>query len=189
MLDTPAPPAHPARALAVADAPLSLSQRDGLLPSRPGPAWELARHFHVLAPLSSPPASPAAGAFSALAGDPDAGPAPPLPPVEPIMLGAADPISIEAAPGGGFLILDRAEPAGRSVVTLYRDGLEAGAAATGDVVGQDMALVGDTLFVVDGAGNQAYAFELTLGPSGPVLQAELAYFPMRLYGGKSIFKR
>ena len=152
-------------------------------------AWELDRHFHVV-PLLAP--SPGA--------QPDFAPADGSPaPVEPTFSAAeatklgGDPIAIEAIPGGGFVILDRNEGGGASLVLQYADGALVGAPARLEdpslplsVTGHDLAIVGGTLFVADAAGNQSYAFTLTPTPEGPALELKQQYFPMRLFGGKGL---
>jgi phage tail-like protein len=140
-------------------------------------AWALDRHFHVEpATPTSPPSPPFAFA-------PVTGPAPPQPPALGTAAGTAltgDPIAIESAPGSGFLILD-----GTSVAH-YAGGMRVGAAAALDRPGFDLAVVGSTLYVVDTAGNQSYAYALTITPEGPALELETQYFPMRRFGGKGL---
>ena len=152
-------------------------------------AWELDRHFHVV-----PVLTPSPGAL------PDFGPAEGgSPPAEATFSAVeatalvGDPIAIEAAPGGGFLILDRNEGGGVSLVLSYAEGAQVGAAAPLEdlslplkVIGHDLAVVGGTLHVADAAGNQSYAFAITLTPEGPALQLMQQYFPMRLFGGKGL---
>ena len=96
-------------------------------------------------------------------------------------------------PDGGFLVLDRNEAEGVSLVLQYADGAQVGAAARLEdlslplsVVGHDLAIVGGTLYVADAAGNQSYAFSVTLTPEGPAVQLLQQYFPMRLFGGKGL---
>ncbi len=153
--------------------------------------WELDRNFHVVPAEQPAPESPPGGSFEPVGGDER-----PVPqqvttaeatPVE------GDPIAIEALPGGGFLVLDRNETGGRSLVSHYAGGVEIGtpaevadAASELEIVAYDMTLVGKKLFVVDQGGNQAYAFTLTLGDAGPALKLDTSYFPMRLFGGKGL---
>jgi phage tail-like protein len=138
--------------------------------------WELDRHFHIEQPVTSPPEEP-------FAFTPVSGPAPP--PAASLGPAAAtpvpgDPIAIEAAPGGGFLILDGSQ------ITHYANGAQVGASASLDVTGFDLAVAGGMLYVVDDAGNQSWAFKLTLTPEGPALELDLHYFPMRRFGGKGL---
>jgi phage tail-like protein len=156
-------------------------------------AWELDRHFHIV-PVAVPAAGPQA-TFGPVGASPPAEPA--FSTIEATPLGG-DPIAIEAAPGGGFLILDR-NSTGASLVVAYADGAQVGAAAAIEdvslplrVMAHDFALTPDgtlddgTLYVVDAAGNQSYAFTLTLTPEGPALQLLRQYLPMRLFGGKGV---
>jgi phage tail-like protein len=151
-------------------------------------AWELDRHFNVV-PVALPGPGPAA-TFGPVDG------APPDPPVfstvEATALGG-EPIAIEAAPGGGFLVLDENSGGSSSLVLQYRDGLQVGvAAALADaslplsVRAFDFAVVGGTLYVVDVAGNQSYAFTLALTAEGPALGLLKQYLPMRLFAGKGL---
>jgi phage tail-like protein len=151
--------------------------------------WELDRNFHVV-PAQAPPAPPA-GAFAPVEGEP-AAPEPPLAAVEALAVGG-DPVAVVGAPDGGFLLLDRNEAGGHSLLSLYVDGVQRGVevpvadTATGlEVIGYDMVLAGDTLYVVDAGGNQSYAFRLQLGDAGPSLKLRSEYYPMRLYSGKGL---
>jgi phage tail-like protein len=151
--------------------------------------WELDRNFHVIPAQASP--QPPHGAFAPTDGEPIA-PEPRLADVEAVPVGG-DPVAVVSAPGGGFLVLDRNGAGGRSLVSLYVDGAQRGAdapvtdATTGlEVVGYDMVIVGDTLYVVDAGGNQSYAFRLTLGDAGPSLTLRPDYYPMRLFRGKGL---
>ena len=154
--------------------------------------WELDRNFHVVPAELPAPASPPAGSFEPVEGDE-------RPLAAQITAAEAtpvdgDPIAVEALPGGGFLVLDRNEPGGHSLLSAYTGGLEVGiSAAVADalseleVVGYDMTLTGDTLFVVDEGGNQTYAFTLTIDEiDGPALELVTSYYPMRLFGGKGL---
>ena len=141
-------------------------------------AWELDRHFHVQAAFTSPPSSPPF-AFAPVDGG-AVGP-------QPVLTQAAstpilgDAIAIEAAPGGGFLVLDRTDG-----VTQYANGIPVGAFAPLSFEGYDFAVVGNTLYVVDASGNQSYAFTMALSPEGPALTLEQQFFPMRRFGGKGL---
>lgn len=151
--------------------------------------WELDRNFHVVPAQASP--APPAGAFAPLEGEPTA-PEPSLTAVEALAVGG-DPIAVVGAPDGGFLLLDRNDAGGHSLLSLYADGVQRGLAAavadptTGlEVIGHDMVLVGDMLYIVDAGGNQSYAFRLQIGDAGPSLMLRPEYYPMRLYGGKGL---
>jgi phage tail-like protein len=153
--------------------------------------WELDRTFHVVPAEQPAPDSPPGGTFEPLEG----GQEPLVPRVSTVEATPVDgdPIAIEAAPDGGFLVLDRNEGGGHSLVAHYAAGVEVGAPAPVEdkvteiaVVGHDMALVGDKLYVADSAGNQSYAFTLALGDGGPTLTLATSYFPMRLFGGKGL---
>lgn len=164
-------------------APFDLAARPGggvfVLDRDNALAWELDRHFHVESRPVSPPAEPFA--FAPVSGAaPDV--APPLTEASAVALAGGDPIAIEAAPGGGFLVLDGAA----SLVTYYKDGAQVGAPELIGVDGFDLAVAGTTAYVVDVRGNQSYAFDLTVGDAGPSLQMELQYFPMRRFGGKGL---
>lgn len=153
--------------------------------------WELDRSFRVVPAEQPAPESPPGGAFEPLEGGTE-----PIAPHVSIVEATpvdGDPIAVEAAPGGGFLVLDRNESGGHSLVAHYAAGVEVGAPApvadvlsSLEVVGHDLALVGGTLYVADRGGNQAYAFALTLGDGGPALALASTYFPMRLFGGKGL---
>ncbi len=154
--------------------------------------WELDRSFHVVPAAQPAPDSPPGGSFEAVSGAGGATPPTRVPAIEATPV-EGDPIAVEALPGGGFLVLDRNEPGGRSLVRQYADGVAVGTPApvadalSGlDVVGHDMALAGDTLYVVDRRGNQAFALTLTLGSGGPTLELLPSYYPMRLFGGKGL---
>ncbi|HEV8460114.1 MAG TPA: phage tail protein [Gaiellaceae bacterium] len=163
-------------------APFDIAQRPGggvyVLDRDNHCAWELDRHFHVQAAFTSPPSTPPF-AFAPVGGgavDP--------PPV--LSAGAStpvsgDPVAIEAAPGGGFLVLDPSDG-----VAHYADGARVGAPATLSFTGFDFAVAGDTLYVVDAGGNQSYAFTMAISPEGPALTLEQLFFPMRRFGGKGL---
>lgn len=152
-------------------------------------AWELDRHFHVVPAVTVPEASASsARGFASLSGSRSQGASPALTSAQATAV-AGTPISIEAAPGGGLIILDGAG----SLVTMFRDGTQVGPAVplTSPALPQgitvhDMALVGATLFVVDGSGNQAFAFEVAFDDRGFELTLSPAVYPMRRYGGKGL---
>jgi phage tail-like protein len=156
--------------------------------------WELDRHFRIVSAAAPAPPGPTAGRFEPLEGPPPAQPAAAVATVsesDATACGGA-PIAVEAAPGGGVLVLDRGDAQG-SIVTLYRGGVAVGAGARTEdptldlrVTGHDMALAGDVLFVADAAGNQSYAFKLALGPGGVALTLLRDYYPMRRFGGKGL---
>ena len=130
--------------------------------------------------------------------------APPTETSAPVVLAeAVDPVSIEPLPDGSFLVLD-VDDAGASMVRRYD--------ATGAVLGaavlepmslmaassglqavraHDMALVPGpgggppALYVVDVGGNQAYRFDVSLGPAFE-LRIGHRYFPLRAFGGKAL---
>lgn len=140
-------------------------------------AWELDRHFHVEQPVTPPP-SPGAFGFEPVSGAPQ----PPPPTLGPAAATPipGDPIAIEAVPGGGFLILDG------SRITHYANGAQVGAPAQLDITGFDLAVTGSTLYVVEDTGNQSWSYTLRLTAEGPALHLDLAYFPMRRFGGKGL---
>jgi phage tail-like protein len=153
--------------------------------------WELDRNFHVVPAEEPASGSPPGGSFEPVT----AGAESTMPPGSNIEATPVDgdPIAIEAAPDGGFLVLDRNDGGGRSLVAYYAAGVEVGTSAPVEdhlaeiaVVGHDMTLVGGTLYVADSAGNQSYAFTLTLDDGGPELTLATSYFPMRLFGGKGL---
>jgi phage tail-like protein len=123
----------------------------------------------------------------------------------------AAPAAIVALPDDSYLILDSDSATGFSLVTRYRLGEPVGdpislndllaeffneAATTERFYGYDMALVAEeapepgvmaaTLYVVDGLGNQAFAFHLEAGFSQWTLRALPLYLPMRLFSGRSL---
>jgi phage tail-like protein len=196
-LQTGGPPMHLPWPASIPFAPLDMAARPGggvfILDAENGCVWELDRHLHILPQTASGDPLPAP-AFVALDGSsPQAGAL-----SEPSTGWATavdgEPIAVEAAPGGGFLILDRNVAGACSLVRAYRDGAVLGAAAALndsalalDVVAYDFALVESTLFVVDASGKQAYAFTLAI-ESGPALTLTLlpSFYPMRLFGGKGL---
>jgi phage tail-like protein len=188
--ELPWPPDAPFR-------PLDIARRPGGgvfvldADAEPPLVWELDRNFRIVAAEQPAPESPPGGAFEPIEG----GQEPFTPHVSTVEATPVDgdPIAVEAAPDGGFLVLDRNEDGGRSLVAYYAAGVEVGAPAPVEdlvaeiaVVGHDMALVGDKLYIADSAGNQSYAFTLTLGDGGPELTLATSYFPMRLFGGKGL---
>jgi phage tail-like protein len=173
--------------------PFDIARRPGggvfVLDADHSRVWELDRTFHVVP--AEQPASPPAAAFEAIGGGAEPS-AQRVTAVEATPV-AGDPIAVEAAAGGGFVVLDRNESAGHSLVSWYAGGVEVGAPAPVrdalagiEVVGHDFALVGNTLYVADSAGNQSYAFTLKLDDGGPRLSLVTSYFPMRLFGGKGL---
>ena len=176
--------------------PFDIARRPGggvfVLDRDNGLVWELDRSFHVVPAAQPGPDSPPGGSFAPTSGGAAAAPPARVPAVEATVVDG-DPIAVEALPDGGFLVLDRNEAGGHSLVWQYADGVAVGTPApvadalSGlDVVGHDLAIAGDTVFVVDRSGNQAYAFTLTLGDGGPELDLVPSYFPMRLFGGKGL---
>jgi phage tail-like protein len=173
--------------------PFDLARRPGggvfVLDAEHGLVWELDRTFRIVPAEQPAPSSPPGGSFEPVEGT-DA----PLPPtvsaVEATAVGD-DAIAVEAGLDG-FLVLERGASAGRSSVAYYVPGIQVGAAmpltdtAVGDIVGHDMALVGDMLYVADSAGNQSYAFILEFDETGPNLTLATSYYPMRLFGGKGV---
>ena len=155
--------------------------------------WELDRFFRIVPAAAPVSPGPQVGSFEPVPGPPVVPPATiATASVSDATACSGEPIAIEAAPGGGVLVLDRGDAQG-SIVTLYRDGVAVGAGARTEdpqlelhVTGHDMALVGDVLFVADAAGNQSYAFKLALGPGGVALTLLRDYYPMRRFGGKGI---
>jgi phage tail-like protein len=179
-------------------APFDIAPRAGggvlVLDAERSLVWELDRTFRIVPAAAPAPPGPAAGRFESLEGAPVTQPAAVAVTVSASDATACsgDPIAIEAAPGGGVLVLDHGDARG-SIVTLYRGGVAVGAGARTEdptlelhVTGHDMALVGDVLFVADAAGNQSYAFALALGPAGVALTLLRDYYPMRRFGGKGL---
>ena len=195
-LRTGGPPIHLPWPAEVAFRPFDIAARPGggvfVLDVEHGRAWELDRHFHVVPAAAPDPAEPPGGSFVATeTGSPPAG-APVLSAVEATPLSGA-PIAIEAAPDGGFLILDDDPAAVSSTVSYFLDGAQVGPALplqnpelSFGVHGQDMTLVGAELFVADSLGSQCYGFGLTLSSAGPALSLSPAFYPMRRYGGKGL---
>lgn len=176
-------------------APFDLARRPGggvfVLDADNSRVWELDRSFHVVPAEQPAPESPPGGAFESVGGAPEA----PVPRVSTIEATPVDgdPIAVEAAPGSGFLVLDRNAGGRHSLISHYSGGVRVGTPAPVldplaglEIVGHDMALAGDTLYVADSGGNQSYAFTLTLGDGGPTLSLVTSYFPMRLFGGKGL---
>lgn len=129
---------------------------------------------------------------------------------------ASDPIAVETLPDDSALILDRVPDGCFSSVGLYRRGqlvgqpvsfaVSAGLVETPDgdpfcLHGHDLAFVGehvtadgeaqlDRIYVAAADGNQAIAFNISLGPASPLAEDDQLilvplkdYFPMRLYAG------
>ncbi|HEX4525397.1 MAG TPA: phage tail protein [Gaiellaceae bacterium] len=173
--------------------PFDIARRPGggvfVLDAEHGIVWELDRTFRIVPAEQPGPSSPPGGSFEPVEG-PAESPPPRVSTVDATAVGA-DAIAVEAG-FDGFLVLERGASAGRSSVAYYAAGSQVGAAmpvkdtAIGDVVGHDLALVGDTLFVADSAGNQAFAFTLELDGTGPHLTLATSYYPMRLFGGKGL---
>jgi phage tail-like protein len=117
---------------------------------------------------------------------------------------AADPIAVEALPGGLLFVLIRPGPDLPSTIQAYTGGLPVGApmplytstGATGApvaLVAHDMAFMPaegrglGTLYVVSRDGNQAFSFRVDR--RGQVSEQPLpAYLPMRLFGGKALVR-
>lgn len=100
-----------------------------------------------------------------------------------------DPVSVESAPDGSVLILDRGDGSVPSHVLRYVDAVEtaslalAGSAGDPSVAAHDVALVPpNSLFAIDANGDQAYRF--LLSDDAASLQAE--YYPMRMFEGKAL---
>jgi phage tail-like protein len=178
-----------------------------------GRLWSLDRFLRVRAPGLPAPAEPPPPDFLPVAGggadevaDEAAGP---VTSDAAVPLGAVvDPVAVEALPDGSALVLAADPAAGAPVLHRYTlDGaagtlplapLVAGHRAVAESLphGHDLAFVpapgaapGDvegTLFVAAPGGNQAYAFAAAL--RGGALEAgfDLAFYPMRRFGGRAI---
>jgi phage tail-like protein len=90
-------------------------------------------------------------------------------------------LAVEGLPDGSALLL------GESEIARVRDGEIEPLAFDASVLradAHDLAFLPETstLFVADAEGNQAYAFEL----AGDRLTPTLAYYPLRLFGGKGL---
>jgi phage tail-like protein len=128
-----------------------------------------------------------------------------------IAIAAANPVAIAALPDGSFLVLDSPPGARFSTIFRYKDGAQAGTGVSTDVavplvetsLRDDFRLLGhhfayvekragiqepldDLLFVVGEEGDQAFAFQLTREGEQIALRPLSEFFPMRLYGGKSL---
>jgi phage tail-like protein len=151
--------------------------------------WELDRNLRVVPARAIAAQASAPGSFGPLDGSPPA-----LPPTITVAAAtpvAADAVAIEAldASDGGFLTL---ETSAGSSITRYLNGAPVGepvalADATLEISisGFDFALAEDTLFVVDEAGKQSFAFTLTTD-GGLDLKLVRDLYPMRLFGGKGL---
>jgi phage tail-like protein len=114
----------------------------------------------------------------------------------PVDLGeTTDPIAVEPLPDGSLLILDRAR-AGFATVWRFGDGGGARVELSlprADLFGHDLAFVaseGDprrpgSVYLVDTAGNQAFAYEVDL-TDGFGLVEQRRYFPLRSHTGRAI---
>jgi phage tail-like protein len=194
-LQTGGPPIQLAWPASLPFAPLDMAARPGggvfILDAENGCVWELDRHLHIL-PAARPDAPPPAPTFVPLDGSPPGEGALSEPSTSWATAVGGEPIAVEAGPGGGFLILDRNEASGCSLVSAYRDGAALGAAVplsdaalALDVLAYDFAFVEGTLFVVDDTGKQTYAFTLAI-ESGPALTLRPSFYPMRRFGGKGL---
>lgn len=127
---------------------------------------------------------------------------PGTPVYEPLALAdCVDPISIEPMPDGSFLVLDLTSDA-----STVRRCVQGTAGAVGSVqlieaklrdpasqpidlapiIGHDIALVGgNVLFVVNTAGNQAFALTVSLD-DGLRLRVQSKFFPLRNFSGKAL---
>jgi phage tail-like protein len=147
-------------------------------------AWELDRTLTLMPARWNPPVA-APGEFGGIPVQAAAADATAL---------AGDPIAIAVAGDGALLVLDRNPGKASSLVRRYRDDEETGpAAATADeavhasVIGHDMALSDDVLFVADAQGDQAYAFTVAVSADGGLaLALERSFYPMRLFGGRGL---
>jgi phage tail-like protein len=166
--------------------------------------WELNREFLVVSRRSAIPASP--GSFAPADGT-EPIPAAPAPrygsiDLEDALLLPGAPVSVESAPDGSILILDRRDDTPPSVVRRYVGGTEEQSFPLADLsvgvsfVAHDIALVPaaaprggalGALYAVDSTGDQSYRFDLALDDTGG-LEARLVteYYPMRVFGGKAL---
>jgi len=111
-------------------------------------------------------------------------------------LEAADPIAIDALPGGEVLILDRR--ASRTSVLCYRDGRRLRAGEDADDLGpqgHDFTFVPGKkgganalgrLFVASSEGNQAFAFDLRIEADELRLSPAIDFYPMRRFAGRAL---
>lgn len=130
------------------------------------------------------------------------------------LAGVADPVAIEALPDGSVLILDNPAGGAFSVVHRFQNRVEVGAPASLKVAleeyvpdpptpqnpfpqavrGYDLAFVAKSaqagsvglVYIAQIAGNQTFAFDLSLQQSGFSLSLEARYFPMRQFLGKGL---
>jgi phage tail-like protein len=194
--------------------PFALAAREGggvwILDRERSVVWELDRRFELVSSGPLVPAAPEEGRFMGVAGERRACEAPPLSDATRVgwSVPAADPISLVSLPGRGVLVLDRGDGAQARIHWLDR---RAGGVApdpaprivTIDIpspastfTAHDFALGTrdtvlreegpPTLYVADGAGNQAYAFEIVVDDDHLSLIPVLGYFPMRLFGGRAL---
>jgi phage tail-like protein len=128
-----------------------------------------------------------------------------------IAIAAANPVAIAALPDGSFLVLDSPPGARFSTIVRYQDGTQSGTGvstvaaaslveasrrADFGLLGHDFAYVekragtqeplDDLLYVAGGDGDQAFAFQLTRQGEQIDLHPIAEFFPMRLFGGKSL---
>jgi phage tail-like protein len=181
--------------------------------------WSLDRHFRVRAAAAAPAEPPPAPDFlpdpcaAGGADDPGGGAADGAVRAGPItldaslLLGVADPVSVEALCDGSALVLG-ADPAGGPALHRYTlDGAQAryrlfDALAEHAPVRDELPYAVDLawagadgctvnaadgrLFVVAAAGNQSFAFRLT-GPADALrIRLETAFYPMRRFGGRAL---
>jgi phage tail-like protein len=163
--------------------------------------WELDREFLVISRRSSLPAP--TGSFAPVeGGEPSAPRRFGVVDVHDALKLSGDPVSVESAPDGSLLVLDRGDGSAPSHVRRYVDGVERGSFALADpsgapaFVGHDIALVPapaprngklGSLFAVDANGDQAYRFALSVDAHGKLNAAlEPEYYPMRMFEGKAL---
>jgi phage tail-like protein len=148
--------------------------------------WELDSHLLVIAYGDGTPGPDRS--FRPVTGD-DAGR--PLrvsfrPPAaaDAVAVAGGDPVAVDVLPDGTVLVLVRHGDDAPSAVHAYRHGTPIGTADL-TMTGYDLA-VAEALYVVDGRGDQAFAFTVdTTGP-GLRLTVRLEYYPMRLFSGKGL---
>ena len=153
--------------------------------------WELDRELIVVSRRSSLPTP--AGSFAPVGG----GTAEPdrqfgVVDLDDALLLDGDPVSVESAPDGSLLLLDRSvEP---SRVRRYAEYLETGSFVLEDashdpaIVAHDIAFVPPSdLYAVGANGDQSYRFTVTVDDAGtPTAKLQAEYYPMRMFGGKAL---
>lgn len=101
-----------------------------------------------------------------------------------------DALAIEALADGSVLILERS-----ARIHRFRLGASLGVHVAelsrlvdGDpaLVAHDFALAGDRLYIVDGDGDQAFAFAIALTASDFTLELSPEFLPLRLFAGKAL---